>query len=685
MDEDEFELTPQEENPFYDGIGDDTIHMDGDQYILEVQETVFLSNSDVTVQNFIPDEPDSIIIQDGIENFVIEDVCYSPILEETDICDNIIIPEQVLDLAQFPVPDILGSSFTSTSLTMPEHVLMSEALHMSDVEHIEHVIHDSIVEAEVISDPLTADISEILVADCASEAVLDSNGMPLEQQDNIQVNLDDTDKTDPEESTDVTIHAEPEIDPCTLNGTCPEVIKVYIFNADPSKDDQGQTRDISESETNNDNGTELHDQNSSIHVPKDKMVHMTVNDPEQEDKDYNVAEITNEVYMEVIVGDDYTGGTAAATAVHEQQQMDGSDMKSDFLPSASTAAYGNNSDETENRNVTASTVLHLDEPRDLDTLPKRKPKKKRRPESRHYPPAIIVGPDGQPLAVYPCVFCGKKFKSKSFLKSHVKNHPEHLANKKYHCTDCDYSTKKKIRFHNHMESHKLASKTGKDTECNESGNHLSHAGALSSHQTMHGEKEASKTYKYPKEERQHALMHQESKTYQCLHCSHKSSNSSDLKRHIISVHTKDYPHKCELCSKGFHRPSELKKHAATHESKKMHQCKHCDFKDPDPLVLNHHILSVHTVNVPFKCKRCKRGFQQQCELRNHMKTHSGRKVYQCEYCEYSTTDASGFKRHVISIHTKDYPHCCEYCKKGFRRPSEKNQHILRHHKEVNLP
>lgn len=54
----------------------------------------------------------------------------------------------------------------------------------------------------------------------------------------------------------------------------------------------------------------------------------------------DVAEITNEVYMEVIVGDDDTGGTAAATAVHEQQQMDGSDMKSDFLPSAWTAAYG---------------------------------------------------------------------------------------------------------------------------------------------------------------------------------------------------------------------------------------------------------------------------------------------------------------------------------------------------------
>lgn len=54
----------------------------------------------------------------------------------------------------------------------------------------------------------------------------------------------------------------------------------------------------------------------------------------------DVAEITNEVYVEVIIVDDGIGGTAAATTVHEQQQMDGSDMKSAFLPVAWTAAYG---------------------------------------------------------------------------------------------------------------------------------------------------------------------------------------------------------------------------------------------------------------------------------------------------------------------------------------------------------
>lgn len=54
----------------------------------------------------------------------------------------------------------------------------------------------------------------------------------------------------------------------------------------------------------------------------------------------DVAEISNEVYTEVIIGDDDTGVTAAATTVHEQQQMDDSEMKSAFLPIAWTVAYG---------------------------------------------------------------------------------------------------------------------------------------------------------------------------------------------------------------------------------------------------------------------------------------------------------------------------------------------------------
>jgi hypothetical protein len=53
----------------------------------------------------------------------------------------------------------------------------------------------------------------------------------------------------------------------------------------------------------------------------------------------DVAEITDEVYMEVIVGEEDAAVTAAATSAVHDQRVDDNEMKA-FMPIAWAAAYG---------------------------------------------------------------------------------------------------------------------------------------------------------------------------------------------------------------------------------------------------------------------------------------------------------------------------------------------------------
>uniref|UniRef100_A0A8C4R0R6 C2H2-type domain-containing protein n=1 Tax=Eptatretus burgeri TaxID=7764 RepID=A0A8C4R0R6_EPTBU len=256
-----------------------------------------------------------------------------------------------------------------------------------------------------------------------------------------------------------------------------------------------------------------------------------------------------------------------------------------------------------------------------------------------------------------CQHCGKGFRHPSELRKHVRSHS---GERPYACDLCTYRSAQAYNLQMHIRARHRHQPNFRCTVCGVAFSCLS-------------------------ELRRHVVLHGAEREYHCPHCTHRSSNSSDLKRHIVSIHTRNFPHRCQVCDKGFHRPSELTKHMGTHRGRRSHNCRHCDFHSTDPFALSRHVLSSHTHELPHQCRRCKKSFKLQTELKKHMKYHSGKKVYQCEFCDYHTMDASGYKRHVISMHTKDYPHRCPVCEKGFRRPSEQRQHLLRTHSLSSFP
>ncbi|XP_058063175.1 gastrula zinc finger protein XlCGF8.2DB-like [Anopheles bellator] len=150
----------------------------------------------------------------------------------------------------------------------------------------------------------------------------------------------------------------------------------------------------------------------------------------------------------------------------------------------------------------------------------------------------------------------------------------------------------------------------------------------------------------------------------------------ELKIHI-RTHNRKKPFICKVCSKAFHSENTLIIHMKIH-NKDQHKCPHCPGKFARPCQLKDHIR-IHTGEKPFHCNVCSKKFHAARNLHIHMKIHN-KDQHKCPHCPGKFARPSQLKDH-IRTHTGEKPFICKVCSKAFHSASVLCIHKTIHNKD----
>ncbi|XP_050078604.1 transcription factor grauzone-like [Anopheles maculipalpis] len=250
-------------------------------------------------------------------------------------------------------------------------------------------------------------------------------------------------------------------------------------------------------------------------------------------------------------------------------------------------------------------------------------------EKQYFIRSCLVDHIGAHLGSIRCEICQKSYKTKRYLQQHMTESHSPAEDRPFKCTECHMSYSKEHLLRAHMQRHVKQ-------QCPVCQKILSNQNSLKVHI---------------------AQVHSSDANQICDTCGKVFRTKPAMERHIKLDHQPQLViwQQCEWCEKWFDCKQNLKKHIRLiHDQSGSFPCDQCDHKSITRRALLNHKNRTHKQKQLFECELCGKTLNTKLVLREHMATHSKVPLYSCAFCDTKFNSNANKYKHYKNKHFKKW-------------------------------
>lgn len=179
----------------------------------------------------------------------------------------------------------------------------------------------------------------------------------------------------------------------------------------------------------------------------------------------------------------------------------------------------------------------------------------------------------------------------------------------------------------------------------------------------------------------HMKSHNDERPFQCPTCNKTYKDRGTLKRHVDRNHLQKRERHfiCENCGKGFYSKCDIKIHMRVHTGETPYTCQICCSRFSQLSTMLRHKRR-HTDNKSYMCATCGKPFWTKDELKKHFSVHDEVRQFSCHFCHIQFKHKGSLRKHM-RVHLEPNRFMCSHCGQTFNNKGNLKSHIQRKHSE----